>query len=176
MSERRDEMDAMTAIHTRRSIRKYTNEPVPDELVEEVLRAAMMAPSAGNQQPWHFIVIRDRELLDSIPEVHPHSKMIPGAPMAIMVCGDLRVGKHKELWVQDCSAATQNLLLAAHAKGLGAVWLGVFPYGDRVEGLRRIFEVPEHMMPFSLVPIGWPNETKPEPERYDPARVHQDRW
>lgn len=169
-------MDAMEAILTRRSIRKYTKQDVPDSLIREILEAAMCAPSAGNQQPWHFVVIRDRKILDEIPKVHPHSYMIKEAPVAILVCGDLSLESRKGFWVQDCSAATENLLLAAHAKGLGAVWLGVYPREDRVNGIRRLLNIPEHVIPFSLIPIGYPAEKSFKIDRYDASRVHYDRW
>ncbi len=169
-------MDAMQAILSRRSIRKYASQPVSDATVEELLRAAMAAPSAGNQQPWHFVVIRDRQILAQIPEVHPHSSMVPSAQLTILVCGDLQREKHAGYWVQDCSAATQNLLLAAHAKGLGAVWLGVYPREARMAGLRKMMGLPAHIIPLALIPIGYPEEDKPPAARYDPSRVHQDGW
>jgi len=169
-------MDAMQAILSRRSIRKYTSQPVSEATVEELLQAAMAAPSAGNQQPWHYVVIRDRQILTQIPRVHPYSSMVPSAQLAILVCGDLQREKHAGYWVQDCSAATQNLLLAAHAKGLGAVWLGVYPREDRVAGLRKMLELPQHAMPLALIAIGYPAEVKAPAERYDPSRVHQDGW
>jgi len=115
-------MDAIEAILTRRSIRRFRDEPVSDDLIETLLRAAMAAPSAGNQQPWHFVVIRDRETLDTTSTVHPYATMAAEAALAIVVCGDTTLEMHKGFWVQDCAAAIQNLLLAAHASGLGAVW------------------------------------------------------
>ncbi len=161
---------------SRRSIRKYTDEPVTDEQVECLLRAAMAAPSAGNQQPWQFVVIREREVLDAVPEVHPYSSMITLAPLAILVCGDRRLERWPQYWDQDCSAATENMLVAAAQLGLGAVWLGVHPLQERVDGLRRLLCIPREITPFSLVPVGWPAETKAPADRYDAARVHYDRW
>jgi nitroreductase len=169
-------VEAIEAILTRRSIRKYTDLPVPDATVQELLEAAMSAPSAGNQQPWQFVVIRDRQTLQKVPSVHPYASMVPGAALAILVCGDLHLETHQGYWVQDCSAATQNLLLAAHAQGLGAVWLGVYPREDRVSGLRSLLRLPEHVVPLALIAIGYPDQAKPRAERYDPARVHKDRW
>ena len=160
----------------RRSIRKYTREPVPDESVELLLRAAMSAPSAGNEQPWEFVVIHDRQLLDHIPSVHPYSHMLKEAPLAILVCADLSRKKYEQYWIQDCAAATENILVEAAALGLGSVWLGVYPMDTRVEGIRRILGLPEHVVPFSLVAIGHPAETKPPADRYDAARVHCDGW
>ena len=116
-------MDAMDAILGRRSIRGYTTRKIDPPLIEKLLRAAMAAPSAGNQQPWRFVVIDDRAVLDAIPKLHPYAEMLKAAPLAIAVCGQVEGLKHADYWVQDCAAATQNLLVAAHALGLGAVWL-----------------------------------------------------
>jgi nitroreductase len=169
-------MDAIEAILSRRSIRRYTNDPLPDLVVNEILRAAMSAPSAGNEQPWHFVVIRDRKTLDRIPEVHPHAQMLKEAPVAILICGDMGLEKHKGFWVQDCSAATENMLLAASAKGLGAVWLGIYPREDRVDGLRRMLDIPKGVIPFSLIPLGHPAEEKPREDRFNIDRIHLERW
>ena len=161
---------------SRRSIRKYTAAPVGDDLVEKLLRAAMAAPSAGNQQPWQFVVIRDRALLERIPQVHPYAKMLPEAPLAILVCGDRRLERWPQFWDQDCAAATQNLLIAAEQLGLGAVWLGVYPLEERVDGLRDLLGVPHEVTPFALVPVGWPAERKDPSDRYDETRIHHERW
>ncbi len=169
-------MDAMEAILTRRSIRRFEKDPIPDEIIEKILKAAMYAPSAGNQQPWHFVVIRDRETLDKIPSVHKHALMAKEAQAAILVCGDAKLDKHDGMWVQDCSAATQNLLLAAHALGLGGVWCGVYPRGPIIEGLRELLDLPDHVYPFALIPLGYPKERKGDPGRFDKSRIHLDRW
>jgi nitroreductase len=163
-------------IHARRSIRKYTGEPVGESDIEEILDAAMAAPSAGNQQPWHFVVMRDRALLSAVPVFHPHARMAEQATIAILVCGDPTLEKHQGMWVQDCSAATENLLLAVAAKGLGAVWCGVHPRQERADGFIRLLGLPSHVVPFAFVPIGHPDETKPPARRYNPDRVHRDRW
>lgn len=169
-------MDAMDAILSRRSIRKYTTIPVPDQLIKDLLVAAMSAPSAGNEQPWHFVVITDRHILDEIPTCHPYSQMIREASVAILVCCDLRLDKHDGLWVQDCAAATENLLIAVQAQGLGAVWLGVYPRKQRITGLRKLLGIPEHVVPFSLISLGYPAEQKPRANRYDNSRIHDNSW
>lgn len=169
-------MEAVEAILTRRSIRKYTDQPVADALVTELLRAAMAAPSAGNQQPWHFIVVRDKALLEGIAAFHPYGAMTRQAALAVVICADLKREQRPGFWVQDCSAATQNLLLAAHARGLGAVWLGVHPRPERVEATRSLLSLPEHVVPLAIVPIGHPAESPAPADRYDPGRVHFDRW
>jgi|GEM_PF-112297 len=166
----------MDAILSRRSIRKYTGEHVPDQLVKELLQAAMSAPSAGNQQPWHFIVLRHRDTLTKITEFHPYSQMLKEASVAIVVCGDESLEKHPGYWVQDCSAATENILIAAQEKGLGAVWLGVYPREDRVTALRKLLGIPEAVTPLSIVSIGYPAEKKEPANRYNEQRIHYDKW
>jgi len=168
-------MDAMEAILTRRSIRRYTSKKIPTELTTELLRAAMSAPSASNEQPWHFVVIDDRKILDEIPRFHPYSNMLPETPLAILVCVDLI--PHREGFViQDGSATTQNLLLAAHAKGLGAVWLGIYPLEERIEGMRKLTNLPHHVVPLALIALGYSAESIPTEDRYQPQRVHANKW
>lgn len=169
-------MDIFEAILTRRSVRQYTSHLVPKKVVKRLLSAAMQAPSAGNQQPWHFIVVTRREQLNAMAEVLPKGKMLAQAPLGIMVCADTTDLKHQDYWVQDCAAATQNLLLAAHASGLGAVWLGVYPREDRVQNLTQLFQLPDYVVPFCAVALGYP-AIKVEPQnRYQEERVHRDVW
>jgi nitroreductase len=166
----------MDEIFKRRSIRKYTNAPVPEEKLKEIIRAGMSAPSAGNEQPWRFIVINERSVLDSIPKVHPYSHMLASCSVAILVCGDLTLEKHKGFWVQDCAAATENMLIEAVAQGLGSVWLGVYPREDRVSGIRKLLNLPEHVIPLSLLPLGFPAEEKPPKGNFDASRIKYNRW
>jgi nitroreductase len=161
-------------IFARRSIRKYTDEPVGEEDVKTLLEAAMAAPSASNRKPWQFVVVTKRQTLDALAEAHPHGKMLFEATLCISVCGDLT--EMERYWVQDCSAATENLLLAATALGLGAVWLGVYPKEDRVAAVRGILDLPETITPLNLVSIGHPAEEKEARTQYDEARVHRERW
>jgi nitroreductase len=169
-------MDALEAIYSRHSIRKYSTHPVTEEAVQEILKAAMAAPSAGNEQPWHFVVVTDRGLLDGISGFHEYASMLKQAPLAILVCGDLSLEKHKGYWVQDCAAATQNLLLAAHAKGLGAVWLGIHPVEKRILGAQKLFGLPKSVIPLAVVAIGYPAEKREPVSRFDPARIHHNKW
>jgi nitroreductase len=169
-------MEAMEAILSRRSVRQYSAKPVSSEVIREILKAAMSAPSAGNERPWHFMVLTDRAILDEVPKFHPYSAMLRQASAAVLVCGDTTLEKHKGYWVLDCAAATENMLLAAHAKGLGAVWCGVYPTDDRVENLKKLLHLPEQIVPFSLVPLGFPAEVTQAPERFDASRVHTNRW
>jgi nitroreductase len=168
-------VDAYEAILTRRSIRNYTRQPVSVELIRQLMVAAMCAPSAGNEQPWHFIVVTQREQLDALAEVLPYGKMLRQAPLAVVVCGDPKLQTHEGFWVQDCSAATQNILMAAHAKGLGAVWVGVYPKEERIAGIRRLMGVPEHVVPLCVVSIGYAASRVEPVNRYQEARIHLNR-
>jgi len=167
-------MEAMEAILSRRSIRKYTENIVPQELVTELLKSAMSAPSATNRQPWHFVVICDRNILDKIPEFHPYADALFLAPIAIAVCGDSSL--QSAFWIQDCAAASENILLAAHATGLGAVWLSIYPREERVQGLRNLLGLPENIIPLSLISIGYPAERKSPVNRFNPDKIHYNYW
>ncbi|GAB6164776.1 nitroreductase family protein [Thermostilla marina] len=169
-------MDALEAIRTRRSIRNYTAEPVSKEAIRELLRAAMMAPSARDARPWRFVVIDDRAILDTIAQRFPNAEMAARAPVGILVCGDLNLEKSKGYWVVDCAAAVQNMLLAAHAMGLGAVWTGVYPREHRMQGLKELLGLPDHVQAHSLVIVGHPAETRASDDRYEPERVCRNRW
>jgi nitroreductase len=165
-------MDALETILTRRSIRKYSAEIIPQETIKELLDAGMHAPTARNIQPWHFVIIDNRALLDKLADVHPYAKMLREATLAILVCGDKTLQEMDGYIIQDCSAATQNILLAAHALGLGAVWLGMYPREKRMKDVGKVLNIPDHILPVSLISIGHPAETRPAPERYKAERVH----
>jgi nitroreductase len=169
-------MDTIEAINTRRSVRKYLDKPVPEELVQKLLAAAMQSPSARNQQPWQFVVIDDRATLAKIPEFMPNAAMATNAPMAILVCGDLDLETSPGYWVVDCSAATQNMLLAAHSLGLGAVWCGVYPRQPRMKGLKDLLGLPEMVVAHSLVVVGFPAEEAKAIDRFQPERIRRNRW
>jgi nitroreductase len=166
----------MSPVLSRRTIREYTEQPVSDEMVCRLLKAAMAAPSAGDERPWHFVVICDRQIREKIPEIHRFAHMAPCAPVALLVCGDENLQKHFGFWVQDCAAATENILIEAQELGLGAIWLGVYPIEGRVQGFRRLLNIPEHVIPFALVLAGYPAEHKKPADRYDHSRVHRDSW
>ena len=169
-------MEALEAIMTRRSIRHYRDRPVSDADLEKLLRAAMAAPSARNEQPWHFVVARDPAVKDRIPDYHPYAASVKQAPLAVLVCADLEQESFKDYWEQNCAAATENLLVAARALGLGTVWLGVHPRPERVAGMRELFALPETVMPFCVVAVGYPAEDPGPADRFQPARVHYDKW
>lgn len=166
----------MEAIYKRRSIRKYTDQEVADSDIESIISAGMAAPSAGNQQPWEFMVVKERETLKKITDIHPYSDMLDQASAAIIVCADLRREKHKGYWVQDCAAATQNILLEATSRGIGTVWLGVHPREDRVNGIKKLFALPEEVIPLCVISIGYPAEDKGESDRFDKKRIHWEKW
>ena len=164
---------------TRTSIRAFTDEPVSDETVELLLRAGMAAPTAVNKQPWAFVVVRDRAALDGLCEVHPNARMLATAQLAIVVCGDMEKaleGAAREFWVQDTSAATENILLAAHGLGLGAVWTGVYPNEARVEAISEALGLPAQIIPLCVIPIGYPAESPAPKDKWKPENVHYDRW
>lgn len=165
---------SLEMIFARRSIRRFTSEPVGKEQESELLKAAMAAPSASNLQPWHFVVVRERSTLDRIAAAHPHAEMLREATLCVAVLGDPAV--NGEYWIIDCSAATQNLLLAATALGLGACWLGMHPREERKTALREILSLPANMEILSLVALGHPAEDKPPRSQFEAARVHQERW
>lgn len=163
-------MDLFTAIHTRRSIRSFTDELVVESDIDKILEAAMAAPSAGNQQSWSFIVIRDKENLAAITKVHPYSKMLEGASVAVLVLGQLG-GKWPEFWAQDCAASVQNMVLAARGLDLASCWVGVYPEQERMEGIRKIFSIPDDVMPFAVIPLGHSETQFKEIVRFDEDRV-----
>lgn len=161
-------------IWRRRSIRKYTPQPVSEEQILAILQAAMAAPSAHNRKPWHFIVIRERQTLNYIAEQHPYAKMLSEAPLAIAVCGDTALSPKR--WDQDCAAATENILLALPALGLGGVWIGYHPIDPQQDFLRPLFNLPPHVQVFCLISIGQPAEVKEPRTQFDPAVVHREKW
>jgi len=169
-------MDALTCIMSRRSIRKFEQRGMAPDDVDIILRAAMAAPSAGNQQPWRFVVLTDRAVLDGAAETTPYGKMLREAPLALVVAADTHDLKHPGMWQQDCSAAVENALLAVNALGLGAVWLGFWPKMERVTPLKELLGMPEGVEPLAVLAIGHPAEEKPPAERYDPSLVHLNRW
>jgi nitroreductase len=169
-------MDALEALAGRRSIRHYTDEAVSDEQVDVLLHAAMAAPSAGNQQPWRFIVVRERDRLDTLSTATPYAGMLARAPLGIVVAGDTREEKHPGYWVQDCSAAIQNLLVAAHAIGLGAVWIGVHPVLERSQRVGEICGIPQGVVALAMIAIGHPAEEKPPSERFRGDFVFREGW
>ena len=172
--------DVLTAIATRRSIRRFDPlRAVEDEKVEKILKAAMCAPSAMDKRPWEFVVVKDKAQLQKLGERLPNSRVANGAQLAIVVCGSLDnglPGRCKEYWIHDCSAASMNILLAAHALGLGAVWTGVYPGEDRVAAVREILSIPDGFMPLNVIPLGYAAENPSPKDKWNSAKIHIDRW
>ena len=161
-------------ILSRRSIRKYTDEPVSEEAMTSLLEAGMAAPSGRNLKPWHFVAVTSRETLDRLAEAHPYGKMLLTATAAIAVCGQIDISP--DYWIQDCSAATENILVAAAALGLGTCWLGMHPREERVEAVSSVLGIPEGIGILSLIAVGHPDEEKEARTQYDGDRVHRERW
>lgn len=166
------------SIFKRTSIRHYTEEEVSDEQLNVLLKAAMAAPSANNLQPWEFVIIKDRHTLDKIRYFHLYSAMLKEAPVAILVCGDeiKKTDDGHEFWQQDCSAATENLLIEATELGLGGVWLGVYPNETYVKKLQNLLELPKNIIPFSIVSIGYPAADHHPKNKYDELKIHYEKW
>lgn len=164
---------------TRTSVRAYEAKAVEDAKVEQMLRAAMSAPTAINKQPWDFVIVDDPAKLKELADSLPNAKMAAGAPLAIVVCGNMQKaieGEGCDNWIADASAATENLLLAAHSLGLGAVWTGVYPSAHRVDVIRDVLELPGYVVPLSLVPIGYPAENPQPKDKWKPENVHRNGW
>jgi len=160
-------------IKRRRSIRRYTGEPVSAADIQALLEAAMAAPSASNRRPWQFIVVREEGLRRQLAETHAYSRMCAEAAVVFVVLGEEARSQH---WVEDTSAATENLLLAAAGLGLGAVWIAVYPHPDREDYVRRLLDIPSELRVLCLVAVGHPAEEKPPRTQYDPDRVHYERY
>ncbi len=169
-------MEALVALKTRRSIRKYKNHNISDEEIKEIITCAMYAPSAFDYQPWHFMVINKKEIFNDIFKVVTHAEMIKEASHVIIVCGDKKLEENEGLLIQDISAATENLLLATHSLGLGAVWIGIYPFNEIIKGIKELFRFPDKIIPVSMVVIGYPAEKPEQPERYKQDKVHFNKW
>lgn len=161
---------------SRRSCRVYTNQPVNEKQIQLLLSAAMCAPSAEDERPWHFIVVQDPALQQELSTISVYTHIVTKAPFVIVVCGDETLQKQQGCCVLDCAAATENILLEAVQIGLGAVWLGVYPIEGRIQKVRSILAVPKNIIPFSIVAAGYPAEHKTPVQRYDERRVHLQRW
>ncbi|MDD2487911.1 MAG: nitroreductase family protein [Bacteroidales bacterium] len=171
--------EVMKNILERKSVRTYANKKVEKEDIETLLRAAMAAPSAVNAQPWVFIAIDDRQILDNLASQLPNAKMLSQAQAAIIVCGNMEKalqGEGREYWVQDCSAATQNILLAAESMGLGAVWTGVYPKKERVNIIQTEMLLPSHIVPLCVIPIGWQTGKEKPKQKYTEENIRWNKW
>lgn len=168
-------------IMTRSSVRNFTSQKVETDKIETLLKAGMAAPTGGNKQPWEFVVLNDREIMDKIPEFASGARMITKAQTAIVVCGDVSrcmPGVLSEYWIQDCSAATENILLAAHAMGLGAVWCGAYPNNDedRVSKFKTLLNLPESVYALCVIVVGYPEGEQTPKSKWDPSKVHYNKF
>lgn len=170
--------DALTAILTRRSIRDYTAHPVPEELIKLLLEAGQAAPSAFGERSTEFVVINDRKILDEIFKLNSKALQLKKASTAIVVCGNQTKEKNKGqgYWVLDGATASENILIAAHALGLGAVWTAIYPYQDRIPKVQQILSLPAEVIPLNIIPVGYPAEKKVREKLYDASRVHTNKW
>ena len=169
-------MEALEAVFTRRSIRKYTGKVVDNDALNLILKAGFCAPSAHNNQPWHFVIVKNKETLESIAKFHPYAKMLPQAGCGIIVCGDKSKQGMTGFLVEDCSAAIQNMLIAINGIGLGAVWCGLYPNTKLTRSMTKLLNLPGTIVPVGMVVVGHKDESKEPPERYDEAKVHYEQW
>lgn len=169
--------ELINGLLTRRTIRKFKEGPaVSDEVMEALVQAGMAAPTGFDARPWHFVMIQDAALMQQLAAAMPGCDSCALTASAVLVCGDPTGEKLPDIWVQDCSACAQNIQLAAHAQGLGAVWLAIYKVPERIQAVRDLLGVPEPMIPFALIAVGVPDETGNLMERYLPERVHRNRW
>lgn len=174
-----EDNNTLKIIYQRKSVRNYIDKKVSKEQLETLIRAGMAAPTAVNKQPWAFIAIDDRATLDKLGESLPYAKMLKNAPAAIVVCGDLTKaleGWEQEFWIQDCSAASQNILLAAESIGLGAVWTAAYPAKDRMKTVTDILELPKHIIPLNVIPVGFPKGIEQAKDKWKPENLKWNKW
>ncbi|MDA8388080.1 MAG: nitroreductase family protein [Nitrospiraceae bacterium] len=182
------ENEVLEVIYTRRSVRSFTGQAIPRESLLKILKAGMAAPSARNIQPWAFVAVTERGLLDSLCERLPYAKMLDKAGAAVIVCGvpgkdEVYGGKYQDenriggkYWVMDSSAAAENILLACHAMGLGAVWTAAYPYENRMAAVRDIIGVPEDVMPLAVIPVGVPKDKGKVTDKFKEDNIRWERW
>jgi nitroreductase len=170
--------DALTVIQSRKSVRNFTGQAVSKELLDKILRAGMAAPTAVNKQPWSFVVVTDRKTLDNLKDGLPYTKMLDKAGAAIIVCAipEKAFEQKVEFAVVDSTCASENILLAAEALGLGAVWTAAYPYNDRMGFVRKTLNIPDDVIPLNVIPIGYPTGTDKPKEKYNPENIHWEKW
>lgn len=171
--------NTLEIIHQRKSVRNYTDKEVSKEQLEQLVKAGMAAPTAVNKQPWAFIVINDKATLNELGDKLPYAKMAKKASAAIVVCGDLSKtleGWEQEFWIQDCAAASQNILLAAESMSLGAVWTAAYPAEDRMATVSKTLNLPEHIIPLNVIPIGYPSGIEKPKDKWKSENLHWNKW
>jgi nitroreductase len=174
-------METIKAILTRRTVRRYTEQEVSREMEELLLKAAMCAPNSVGNRSWAFVTVREKGQLKALSDaLSPHATNLKNAPLAFVVCGDLELIEKRmpEMWVQDCSAAAENLLLAAHSKGVEGCWYSCYPFDYKVANVKRVLGVPEHIIPMCVISVGYPAEIKADisDQKYEPEKIHYERW
>lgn len=171
--------DTLRTIFKRKSVRSYKDDAVSEKQLMTLIRAGMAAPTAVDRRPWDFILITDKAVLKKMAEALPYAKMAEHAAAAIVVTGDLNRqfgGKDASIWALDCSAASENILLAAESMGLGAVWTGVFPDKDRIQAVRKALGIPEDVVPLNFIPIGVPAGNEKPKDKFNPEQIHMNKW
>lgn len=170
--------DALTVIHSRKSVRNFTGQDVNKELLEKIIKAGMAAPTAVNKQPWSFVVVTDRKALNSLRDGLPHAKMLDKAGAAIIVCAipEKAFEKKVEYAVIDSTCASENILLAAEALGLGAVWTAAYPYNDRMDFVRKTLHIPDDVIPLNVIPIGHPTGVDKPKDKFKTENIHWEKW
>lgn len=167
----------LQTIFERKSVRNFTSRKASPELLDTLVRAGMAAPTGRDIRPWEFIIITNRSTLDTLAALLPYAKMLSEAPAAIVVCGrEDKENGGSSYWYLDCSAATENILLAAEALGLGAVWTAAYPYEDRMQAVEKVLDMPQGIRPLNVIPVGYPRGSQTPKVKYDPSRIHRDRW
>lgn len=169
-------METIEALLTRRSIRKYKNQPVEKDKIEIILKSAMYAPSAMNLQGWHYVVIDDKVMMEETIKSIPHAELLRQTPAAILVCGDAGVEKNESWMIQNCSAAIQNILLAAHGLGIGTCWIAIHGMDEIVKNVAEQFKLPENVIPISLITLGYPDESVSAEDRFRKGKIHYNKW
>lgn len=164
----------LETIFNRKSVRKYTERPVEKEKLETLVRAGMAAPSSRDRRPWEFVIVTDRDLLDKMGDGLPLARMLKETKQAIIVCGD--TVKSENAWQLDCSAAAQNILLAAESMGLGAVWTATYPYPERMKIIQDALQLPEHILPLTVIPLGYPTGIEKPKDKYNKKQIHYNGW
>ncbi len=170
--------DAITVIHSRKSVRNFTGQSVEREKLDKILRAGMAAPTAVNRQPWSFVVVTERKTLDMLKDGLPYAKMLGQAGVAIVVCAvpEKAHDRMVEFAIIDSALAGENILLAVEALGLGATWTAAYPYKDRMDVVRKALGIPENVIPLNVIPIGYPAGTDKAKDKYKPQNIHWQRW
>ena len=165
---------AIENILNRKSVRKYSDKKIEQEKIDTILKCAMAAPSAMNKQPWEILVVTDKEKLEKIAEVCQNASYSKNSQVTIIVCGNKVISD--KFWEQDCCAVTENILLAAEALGLGAVWCAVYPFDEKIADIKNLFDLPEEIVPLNIIPMGYPLENEKPKQKYNPEKIHNNNW